>query len=133
MDASVGERLRSVASHVDGDEMFLANYSDGLSDLPLDRYIEEFRSSDAIGSLLCVRPSQTFHPVHVDPDGVVIDIRAARDADVWINGGFFVFRPEIFDYLHEGEDLVEEPFNRLIDLVGCEPTGTTASGPPWTP
>jgi len=116
LDASVGERLRSVASHVAGDDMFLANYSDGLSDLDLDRYVEEFRSSDAIGKLLCVRPSQTFHPVRVAPDDVVVDIRAAADSDVWINGGFFVFRPEVFEYLHEGEDLVEEPFERLIKI-----------------
>jgi glucose-1-phosphate cytidylyltransferase len=115
-DASVGERLRRVASHVASDEMFLANYSDGLSDLDLGGYIEEFRSSNAIGQLLCVRPSQTFHPVRVDPDGVVVDIRPAREADVWINGGFFVLRPEIFEYLHDGEDLVEAPFERLIKL-----------------
>ena len=38
-----------------------------------------------------------------------------RDADVWINGGFFAFRPELFDYLHDDEDLVEEPFARLIE------------------
>jgi glucose-1-phosphate cytidylyltransferase len=118
VDASVGERLRRVASHVADDEMFLANYSDGLSDLALDRYIEEFRSSSAIGNLLCVRPSQTFHSVRVDPDGVVIGIRAAREADLWINGGFFVFRPQVFEYLQEGEDLVEEPFERLIELGG---------------
>jgi glucose-1-phosphate cytidylyltransferase len=115
LDASIGERLRSVAPLVAGDEMFLANYSDGLSDLDLDQYVEEFRCSRAIGSLLCVKPSQTFHPVHVRHDGVVDDIRPARDADVWINGGFFAFRPELFDYLHEHEDLVEEPFARLIE------------------
>jgi glucose-1-phosphate cytidylyltransferase len=115
-DASVGERLRCVASHVAREEMFLANYADGLSDLPLDRHIEEFRSTSAIGSLVCVRPSQTFHTVRADADGVVVEIRAARDADVWINGGFFVFRPEVFEYLHDGEDLVEEPFDRLIEL-----------------
>lgn len=116
VDASVGERLRSVASHVAGDEMFLANYSDGLSDVPLDRYVEEFRTSSAIGSLLSVRPSQTFHTVRVDPEGVVLAISAARDSDLRINGGFFVFRPEVFEHLHDGEDLVERPFTRLIEL-----------------
>jgi glucose-1-phosphate cytidylyltransferase len=116
VNASVGERLRGVASHVADDEMFLANYSDGLSDLALDRYVEGFRASSAIGSLLCVKLSQTFHTVGVDGDGVVTDIRAARDAEVWINGGFFAFRPEVFEYLHEGEDLVEQPLGRLIEL-----------------
>jgi glucose-1-phosphate cytidylyltransferase len=115
-DATVGERLRSVSAHVAGDELFLANYSDGLSDLALDRYVEEFRSSNAFAGLLRVRPSQTFHTVGVDRDGVVTDIRAARHADVWINGGFFVFRPDVFEFLHEGEDLVDEPFRRLTEV-----------------
>ena len=38
-----------------------------------------------------------------------------QDADLWINGGFFIFRSQIFDYLRDGEELVEEPFRRLID------------------
>ena len=42
-------------------------------------------------------------------------IRATQDADLWINGGFFIFRREIFDYLRDGEELVEEPFRRLIE------------------
>ena len=53
-------------------------------------------------------------------------------ADVWINGGFFVFRREIFDYIRPGEELVEEPFARLIEQASCSPTATTASGRRWT-
>ena len=87
--ATVGERLKAVAPYLKDEEIFLANYGDGLSDLPLDPYIEEFRTSDAIGTLLCVRPSQTFHVVDVDTHGVASAIREVRDADVWINGGFF--------------------------------------------
>jgi glucose-1-phosphate cytidylyltransferase len=115
VDATVGERLKAVAPYLKDEEIFLANYSDGLSDLPLDPYIEEFRASDAIGTLLCVRPSQTFHVVDVETRGVASAIREVRDADVWINGGFFAFRPAIFDYLHDGEDLVEPALQRLTE------------------
>jgi glucose-1-phosphate cytidylyltransferase len=113
--ATVGERLTAVAPLLKDEEMFLANYSDGLSDLPLDRYLQEFAASDAVGTLLCVRPSQTFHVVDVGASGVASQIRGARDADVWINGGFFAFRPAIFDYLHDGEDLVEPALHRLVE------------------
>ena len=51
--------------------------------------------------------------LHVE-DGVVRDIRPAHDTNIWINGGFFAFTQDIFDYLEEGEDLVAEPFRRLI-------------------
>ena len=112
--ASIGERLRSIAGLVDGDEMFLANYSDGLTDLALPEYIDEFSTTDAVGSFLAVHPSQSFHSVVVDDDGTVTAFRSAHDSDLWINGGFFVFRKEIFDYVYEGEDLVDAPFQRLI-------------------
>jgi glucose-1-phosphate cytidylyltransferase len=114
INATIGERLQAVASYVEGEEMFLANYSDGLSDLPLPGYIDEFRATDAAAKFLAVKPAQTFHPVLVEDDEVVSDIRAVDDADLWINGGFFVFRPEIFEYMRDGEDLVEAPFQRLI-------------------
>jgi glucose-1-phosphate cytidylyltransferase len=112
--ASIGQRLRAVAELLDRDEMFLANYSDGLTDLPLAEYVDEFSMTDAVGSFLAVHPSQSFHSVAVDGCGIVTDFRPARESGLWINGGFFVFRNAIFDYLHDGEDLVEAPFQRLI-------------------
>jgi len=114
LNANVGQRLKAVAHLLEGEEVFLANYSDGLSDLPLGRYIEECRGTDAIASFVSVRPSQSFHAVHADDDGRVRDIRHVRDTDFRINGGFFVLRREIFKYMREGEELVEEPFQRLI-------------------
>jgi glucose-1-phosphate cytidylyltransferase len=61
-----------------------------------------------------VHPSQSFHTAVVDDEGAVTDFLPAAETDFRINGGFFVFRNEIFDYLRDGEDLVEEPFQRLI-------------------
>jgi glucose-1-phosphate cytidylyltransferase len=114
--ATVGQRLRAVRHYLEDDGAFLANYSDGLSNLPLDRYLEHFHRQGRIGSFICVRPSQSFHTVSVTGDGVVQDIRSVNDADLWINGGFFAFKREIFDHLRDGEELVEEPFQRLIRL-----------------
>ena len=112
--ASVGERLRSVAPLVAGDEMFLANYSDGLTDLDLTEYVDEFSTTDAVGSFVAVRASQSFHAVEVDDCGVVTDFRPACESDLRINGGFFVFRNEIFHCVGDGEDLVDAPFQRLV-------------------
>jgi glucose-1-phosphate cytidylyltransferase len=116
LNANIGQRLNAVRPYLEGDAEFLANYSDGLSDLPLDEYLGQFRRQDKIASFACVRPSQSFHTVSVGGDGLVRDIRHVNDADFWINGGFFAFKREIFDYLKEGEDLVQEPFQRLIGL-----------------
>jgi len=113
--ASIGERLKAVEPHLAGEDVFLANYSDGLSDLDLHAYVDRFVASGAVGSFLCVRPSQSFHVVSLDGDGVVEGIAPMTESNVWINGGFFAFRQEIFRELHAGEDLVVEPFLRLIE------------------
>jgi len=114
LHSSVGERLSAVEHYLGDDQVFLANYADGLSDLSLPDYLDHFRRHDRIASFLCVRPSQSFHVVSTDESGLVQEMRHASEAELWINGGFFAFKRSIFDYLGKGEDLVEEPFQRLI-------------------
>ena len=114
LQANVGQRLKAVEPYLGDDEMFLANYADGLSDLDLPEYLEHFRQQDRVASFLCVRPSQSFHVVSADEAGIVRNISHVGHAGLWINGGFFAFKREIFDYMREGEELVEQPFHRLI-------------------
>jgi glucose-1-phosphate cytidylyltransferase len=116
LHANIGQRLRAVQRYLGDDATFLANYSDGLSDLPLPEYLEHFRRQDRIASFVGVRPSQSFHAVSLGRNSLVLDIRHVGSSDLWINGGFFAFKREIFDYLKEGEELVEEPFQRLIQI-----------------
>jgi glucose-1-phosphate cytidylyltransferase len=111
---NIGQRLRAVEQYLGGDEVFLANYTDGLSDLPLPKYLDHFAQRDATASFLCVRPTLSYHLVTAE-GSLVTDIRRVDQANLWINGGFFAFKREIFDYIGEGEDLVAEPFARLIE------------------
>jgi glucose-1-phosphate cytidylyltransferase len=112
---NIGERLWAVRDLVRGEEMFLANYSDGLADTDLDHMVGHFRSSGKVAAFLAIRPPLTYHIAEIDPDGKVRDFRSSDQSDIWINGGFFLFRREIFDYMREGEELVLEPFRRLIE------------------
>jgi len=114
LHSNIGQRLGRVRQYVEGEDMFLANYADGLSDLPLDEMISRFTRSSAVATFVTVRPSQSFHSVHADASGTVQSLRPMTDSDVWINGGFFVLRKQMFDYLEQGEELVEKPFARLI-------------------
>ena len=114
-DATIAERLRAVEGHVRDEELFLANYSDGLTDLPLTAYLDDFRRRDAIAGFVSVRNPHSFHIVSIGNGGRVTAMTRAEEADVWVNGGFFVFRPAIFDFIEEGDELVEAPFRRLID------------------
>lgn len=112
---NIGQRLKAVKPYLGDDEIFLANYSDGLSDLPLADYLHNFNLGNKVASFVCVRPNHSFHTVEMGNDGLVQDIRQASESDFWINGGFFALKQEIFDYMQDGEELVEEPFKRLIN------------------
>ncbi|MEX1081161.1 MAG: sugar phosphate nucleotidyltransferase [Halofilum sp. (in: g-proteobacteria)] len=111
--SNIGERLQVVRPFVKNEEMFLANYSDGLSDFPLEEQLRAFGDSNAMVSFAAVRPPQSFHSIRSDAQGYVTEIRDAASWDLWINGGFFIMRPGVFDYMQPGEDLVGRPFTRL--------------------
>ncbi|NNJ24988.1 sugar phosphate nucleotidyltransferase [Alienimonas chondri] len=111
--ASIGERLRAVRPHLDGEETFLANYADGLADLHLPDLVRFHREREATASFLTVKPSQTFHTVDMDERGQVRELRDVTQTDTWINAGFFVLDQAIFEALRPGEDLVAEPLERL--------------------
>lgn len=113
--SNIGQRLLRVKSLLEGEEMFLANYSDGLSDLPLDLQLVDMKKNGSVASFASVRPSYSLSAVETNGDGLVTAIRYMSEADTRINGGFMVLRSDIFDYIQEGEELVEEPFGRLIE------------------
>lgn len=116
IDANVGQRLRMVRKHIGNDEWFLANYSDNVCDVPLQQLVDNAKKQDKIFNFLTVRPSQSFHVAQVDQAdrSRVTGMVPVRSCDVWMNGGFFVLKNEVFDYLAPGEDLVVECVEKLI-------------------
>jgi glucose-1-phosphate cytidylyltransferase len=115
LHANIGERLLAVRKYVIDEEVFLANYADGLTDLDLPAMIETFRSSGKVAAFVAVPPSQSFHVVDIDADGHVASLKPVGESNLLINGGYFIFRQEIFDYIEPGEELVLKPFSRLIE------------------
>ena len=130
VNANIGQRLMAVRKYLVGEATFLANYADGLTDMHLPSVIERFRSRGKIGNFVSIRPNLSFHAVTGLADGEVREIKPVRETDLRINTGFFMFRSEIFDYMRAGEELVEQPFQRLIgaDQLQAYPyDGFTAS------
>jgi glucose-1-phosphate cytidylyltransferase len=111
---NVGERLKAVEPYLQGEEIFLANYGDGLSDVAFPAMMATFERSNAIASLLLVQPTASFDLVNAEPGGWVTGISQLTRTDIWINGGFFIMRNEIFRHIQPGEELVREPMQRLI-------------------
>jgi glucose-1-phosphate cytidylyltransferase len=130
LNSNIGQRLKAVEKYVRDDDMFLANYSDAVTDLNLQEQIEFFTRSNKTGCFLAVRPFYTFHVVSLHNNGSVESIKPVSQSDIRINGGFFIFRKGIFSHINEGEELVNEPFQRLIEkqeLVGYRYDGFWAN------
>jgi glucose-1-phosphate cytidylyltransferase len=115
LNSNIGQRLKAVEKCLEGETTFMANYSDALTDLYLPDYLDFFKKQDKVASFLSVRLSQSLHVVSIGKESQVTGIQPIRQSGLWANGGFFIFNREIFDYIHEGEELVQEPFCRLID------------------
>jgi glucose-1-phosphate cytidylyltransferase len=115
IDTAIGERLRQVRRYLDDDEIFLANYGDVLTDAPLNDIIDEVAASDVAGSLLAVPPQDSFHVVDINTESRITAFTPAAEMKMRINGGYFVLKQDIFEYLHEGEDLVMHACVRAAD------------------
>ena len=115
LNSPIGQRLKKVQPFLEGEEVFLATYGDGLTDAPLPEMINRLENTDSVGLFLASHPTYNFHIVAFDGDDRVREMHDVTASGLWINAGYFVFRRKIFDYIREGEDLVEEPFQRLIE------------------
>ena len=125
-NANIGQRLKAVERYLDGEDVFLANYSDNLTDFQLPKLIDRFHEQNKTAAFLCVRPNLSCHYVSMGQTGLIEEIKTMGQSDILINGGYFVFKRSIFDHIRDGEELVQEPFRRLIeakDLVGYEYDG----------
>lgn len=114
LHSNLGQRLLRVRHLLQHEPAFLANYSDGLTDLALDRQIADFERTGVEASFVSVRAPYSFHAVHARPDGIVTSLGEVSASDYRVNGGFFCLRPSVFEVIREGEELVEQPFQRLI-------------------
>ena len=108
LESPIGERLRRVRHLVEGEEMFLANYADVLTDAPLDVMVERFRASDAVGGLLAVPPQSAFHCLNLGEGDAVSSISPLTELPLWENGGYLMFRPEVFEHIEPSCDLITE-------------------------
>jgi glucose-1-phosphate cytidylyltransferase len=115
IDATIAERLLAVRPYLGDDDTFLANYADGLTDCPLPTILDLLDSRPGcVGAFMMARPNTSFHFVEAEADGTVTGVRDVMDADLWVNAGYFAFRSTVFDRIRPGDELVMQPFDRLI-------------------
>jgi glucose-1-phosphate cytidylyltransferase len=112
--SNIGQRLKAAEKFLEGEEIFIADYTDGLTDLPFDQVVESFVKSRKIGCFVSVIPNYSFDVVRMKGDGTVEGLQHITKTGIRVNAGYFVFKREIFEYMRDGEELVYEPFRRLV-------------------
>ena len=116
IQSNIGMRLLKVREHLAGEETFLANYADGLTNMYLPDMIDHFNSRpDKVASFMTYQPTSSFHIVRAEDNGDVTAIQPISYASLWLNTGYFILRKNIFDFIQHGDELVVEPFQRLIE------------------
>ena len=110
-----GERIKKIEPLMK-EASFFATYGDGLADIDLKKLLKFHKSHKKIATITVVKPRSPFGRVETDPrTHVVTRFKEKPALDHWINGGFFVFNREIFDYLKAGDILETHTFGRLVE------------------
>ena len=108
-----GGRIKRIEEHIDG--TFCATYGDGLSDVNINNLISFHKEKKSLVTLTAIHPPERFGVLNLSDDNVIEFHEKHRGDSSWINGGFFVLEPEIFDYLQGGDSITLErkPFETL--------------------
>lgn len=113
LDTNTGGRLKKVEKYLAGEETFCVTYGDGLSNVDLARLVEFHRSHGKIATVSVVHPHSNFGILKIGESDFVTEFHEKPVMQDWINGGFFVFNRQIFDYLDKNSILEREPLERL--------------------
>ena len=106
LETMTGGRIKRIEEHVD--DTFCVTYGDGLSDVNISKLIEFHRGENSIATLTAIHPPERFGVLDLVGDKVTEFREKHSGESSWINGGFFVFEPSIFDYLNEGDSTILE-------------------------
>jgi glucose-1-phosphate cytidylyltransferase len=107
-----GGRIYRARDYI-GKETFLCTYGDGVADIDISKLIEFHKAHGKIATLSSVKPNSRFGVVEITDSGEVEGFREKPQTESWVNAGYFVFEPAIFDYLDSDCVLEQEPLNRL--------------------
>lgn len=118
LETKTAGRLKRVQKYLNNED-FMLTYGDGLSDVNLHELVEFHKTHGKIATLTSVKPAQTFGRITFDESGKILHFREKSQEDsIWINGGFFVLNPKVFDFIPEGADNImweETPMDKLTE------------------
>ncbi len=112
LETNTGGRLKKIEKYIPEGEEFFATYGDGLANVNINELLEFHRKKGKTATITCLRPYSQFGIVEID-DSTVTSFKEKPKLDYWINGGFFVFKKEIFSHISDNDALEKKPFEAL--------------------
>ena len=106
LDTMTGGRIKRIQEHID--DTFCVTYGDGLSDVNINNLISFHKEKKSLATLTAIHPPERFGVLKLSGDYVSEFHEKHTSESSWINGGFFVFEPEVFDYLQDGDMTILE-------------------------
>lgn len=110
-----GGRIKMIEDYIQG-EPFLATYGDGIANIDLEGLLQFHASHGKTATMTVTQPTSRFGVVDIDDSGIVSQFREKPKVNDWINMGYFVFQPQIFDFLKTDSVLEDEPLRSLASL-----------------
>lgn len=114
LETNTGGRIKKIEKYIDSDS-FLCTYGDGLSNINLKELLAYHKSKGKIATMTCINPISPFGMIRFDEDGIIVESKEKPPIEGWINGGFFVFNKDIFNYIKENSILEKEVFDKLVE------------------
>ena len=106
LDTMTGGRIKRIQNHID--DTFCVTYGDGVSDIDVNNLISFHKEKKSLATLTAIHPPERFGVLELEGEYVREFHEKHRGESSWINGGFFVFEPEVFDYLNDGDSTILE-------------------------
>jgi glucose-1-phosphate cytidylyltransferase len=114
LESNTALRLKKIEKFI-GDERLLVTYGDGLSDVDINKLIEFHKSHSKLATLTAVQPVSRFGSISLSNNQMITEFKEKQKIDDWVNGGLFIFEPEVFNYLNSDEPLEHGPINKLVE------------------
>ena len=107
-ESMTGGRIKRIKKHI-GDNSFLLTYGDGVSDVNIKELITQHKNNDFACTLTAVQPQARFGALEIDSGNIIKSFHEKPKGDgVWINGGFMVCEPEIFNFIEDDKTIWEQ-------------------------
>lgn len=121
LETMTAGRLKRIENYINKDEDFLLTYGDGVADVDINELIAFHRNHNKIATMTAIQPGSRFGIMELDSNNVVKAFREKpADDGAWINGGFFVLNPKVFEYLNEEADYIMWERQPLQDLTNSQ-------------